>query len=293
MQLRALLVATVAVGVVVGSLGGCSGKKPVLPADQLWTEGNAAYDDEAYDYAIQKYKALLDQYPFDPNAEEAELKIANAYYAAERYPEAIAAYGNFERMHPTSQYLPSTEYHRGLAYLAQYTTSDRDQQPITSALTTFKNIVDRFPGTPWADRSQLRIRECREALARHEADVATYYLQQESIRAAESRLRGLLVDYPETDAAADALLMFGQAYDVREDPQAAKLAYATLVQLHPDVPGAREAREHLGADAAAPGDSLPTMIAYLDSARTLPDRANVPRTVSAYPDTGNASGAKY
>ena len=35
------------------------------------------------------------------------------------------------------------------------------------------------------------------------------------------------------------------------------------------------------------------MIAYLDSARTLPDRANVPRTVSAYPDTGNQSGAKY
>jgi hypothetical protein len=28
----------------------------------------AAYDDEAYDYAIQKYKALLDQYPFDPKA---------------------------------------------------------------------------------------------------------------------------------------------------------------------------------------------------------------------------------
>jgi outer membrane protein assembly factor BamD len=289
MLLRALLVVTVAAAV----LGGCAGKKQALPADQLWTEGNAAYDDEAYDYAIQKYKALLDQYPFDPNAEEAELKIAQAYYAAERYPEAIAAFGNFERMHPTSQYLPSTEYHRGLAYLAQYTTSDRDQQPIQSALTTFKNIVDRFPGTPWADRSQLRIRECREALARHETDVATYYLQQESIRAAESRLRGLLVDYPETDAAADALLMFGHAYDVREDPAAARLAYATLVRLHPDVPGAKDAREKLGADAAAPGDPLPQLVGYLDSARSLPDRANVPRTVSAYPDTGNASGAKY
>ena len=289
MLLRAFLVATVAAAV----LGGCAGKKPVLPADQLWAEGNASYDDEAYDYAIQKYKALLDQYPFDPNAEEAELKIAQAYYAAERYPEAIAAYGNFERMHPTSQFLPSTEYHRGLAYLAQYTTADRDQTPITNALTTFKNIVDRFPNTPWADRSQLRIRECREALARHEADVATYYLQQESIRAAESRLRGLLVDYPETDAAADSLLQFGQAYEVREDPQASKLAYATLVRLHPDVPGAREARERLGADAAAPGDPLPAMIAYLDSARSLPDRANVPRTVSAYPDTGNASGQRY
>src|SRR5215468_2459770 len=90
--------------VLVGVLGalGCSGKKPIVPADTLWTEANDAYNDEAYDLAIQKYKALLDQYPFDPHAEEAELKIAQAYYAVQRYPEAIAAFGNFERMHPTS-----------------------------------------------------------------------------------------------------------------------------------------------------------------------------------------------
>jgi outer membrane protein assembly factor BamD len=275
-------------------LAACSGKKPVIPADQLWTESNEAFDDEAYDLSIQKYKALLDQYPFDPNAEEAELKIAQAYYAADRYPEAIAAYGNFERMHPTSTHLPSTEYHRGLAYMAQATTADRDQQPITSALTTFRNIVDRFPGTPWAERSQLRIRECRETLARHEAQVAQYYLEQESMRAAESRLRGLLTEYPETDAAGDALLLFGRAYEEREDPDAAKLAYATLVRLHPNGPNARTAREQLGADGGADGvDPLPAMVAYLDMARSRPDRTSVPRTVSAYPDTGNASGARY
>jgi hypothetical protein len=59
------------------------------------------------------------------------------------------------------------------------------------------------------------------------------------------------------------------------------------------VPGARDARERLGADAASVGNPLPSMIAYLDSARSLPDRANVPRTVSAYPDTGNQSGQRY
>ena len=172
MTLRSLVLAAA----VATALLGCAGKKPLVPADQLWTEANEAYADEAYDYAIQKYKALLDQYPFDPHAEEAELKIGQAYYEAERYPEAIAAFGNFERMHPTSSFLPTTEYHRGLAYLAQYTTADRDQQAVKNALNTFRNIIDRFPGTPWADRSQLRLRECREALARHEGEVANYYL---------------------------------------------------------------------------------------------------------------------
>jgi outer membrane protein assembly factor BamD len=291
MKLRASLVAIVLTAVAVG----CAGKKPAVPADQLWTEANESFDDEAYDYAIQKYKALLDQYPFDPHAEEAELKIAQAYYSAERYPEAIAAFGNFERMHPTSQFLPSTEYHRGLAYLAQYSTADRDQQAVTNALTTFRNINDRFPGTPWAERSQLRMRECREALARHEAQVATYYLEKNSMRAAESRLRGLLTEYPETDAAAETLYTFGRAYADREDDEAAKLAYASVVRHHPDGPWARSAREALGGDGAPAGaaDPLPAFVAFLDAASTKPDRMAVPRTVSAYPDTGNASGARY
>lgn len=291
MMLRAVLVAIA----IAAAFTACSGKKPVLPADQLWTEGNQSFDDEAYDYAIQKYKALLDQYPFDPHAEEAELKIAQAYYAAQRYPEAIAAFGNFERMHPTSQFLPSTEYHRGLAYLAQYSTADRDQQAVQNALTTFRNIVDRFPGTPWAERSGLRIRECREALARHEAQVATYYLQHDSMRAAESRLRGLLAEYPETDATAETLYAFGRAYAAREDGEAAKLAFATIVHHHPSGPYAKSARDELGDDAgaASTADPLPAFVGFLDSASTRPDRVSVPKTVSAYPDTGNASGQRY
>jgi outer membrane protein assembly factor BamD len=291
MLLRGMFVA-IGLAVVVA---GCAGKKPAVPADQLWKEGNESFDDEAYDYAVEKYKALLDQYPFDQHAEEAELKIAQAYYAAERYPEAIAAFGNFERMHPTSTFVPTTEYHRGLAYLAQYSTADRDQQAVTNALTTFRNIADRFPGTPWAERAQLRIRECREALARHEAQVATYYLRKESMRAAEARLRGLLTEYPETDVAAEVLFAFGREYEDREDTEGAKLAYSTIVRHYPNGPFAKNAREQLGAEAstAATSDPLPALVAFLDTNRTRPDRVAVPKTVSAYPDTGNASGQRY
>ena len=89
---------------------GCAGKKRVLPPDKLWSEANHAFDDEAYELAADRYKALLDQYPFDANAEDAELKLAQSYYLSERYAEAIAAFGDFERMHPTSANLAQVEY---------------------------------------------------------------------------------------------------------------------------------------------------------------------------------------
>jgi outer membrane protein assembly factor BamD len=273
----------------------CSGKKPLVPADQLWTQGNQAMQDEAYDIAVQNYKKLLDQYPFDPNTEEAELKIAEAYFNAQRYPEAIASFGDFERMHPTSDNLPQIEYRRGMAYLAQHRSSDRDQQAIKNALESFRNIVERYPGTQWAARAELRVRECREDLAEHDADIAAFYLHRGSLRAAESRLRGMLTDYPDTEATARALDTFAKLYASRDEPEEANLALATLARYHPESPLGVDARQQLGAlDPAQGQDPLPMLVGRIDEMRTQADREKVPKTVSAYSDRpGMPGGARY
>ena len=274
--------------------GACSNKKPVIPADKLWAEGNQAYEDEAYELAIQRYKALLDQHPFDPNAEEAELKVAQSYYQNRKYAEAISAFGDFERMHPTSQNLAMVEYHLGLSYLEQASTSDRDQQSIVNAQTYFRNLVDRFPTSPWTDRAKLRLRECHEFLARHEADIAAYYLRHDNLRAAEARLRGLLNDYPDTDATADSLFTFANAYERRDEPQGASLALATLIRHHPEGPVAVQAREQLGRGAQpTEADPLPELLAHLDQMSTQSDRVKVKEAVSAYPTPPGGGSTKY
>jgi len=267
---------------------GCSAKKKVIPPEKLWSEAESAFHDEAYEVAVDRYKALLDQHPFDARAEEAELKIAQSHYLAERYAEAIAAFGDFERMHPTSPQLPFVEYHLGMSYLAQATTSDRDQQSHTNALTYFRNLTDRFPNSPWAEKARLRVRECREALAKHEADIAMYYLKQRNLKAAEARLRGLLTDYPETDATAEALYAFAQTYAARDEAEGATLALATLVRHHPDNPRGREARERLAdAKVSLDGDDPQNLLlGRIDRMRQQADRQKLPTTVSAYPDIG-------
>ncbi len=268
-------------------------RKPAVPSDKLWTEADQAMRDEAWEIAVQDYKKLLEQYPFDPNAEEAELKIAEAYFNSGRYPEAIAAFGDFERMHPTSDNLALIEYRRGMSYLAQHRSSDRDQQAIKNALDSFRNVVDRYPGTPWATRADLRVRECREELASHDAEIARFYLQRGSLRAAESRLRGLLTDYPETTATAEALDRFAKLYATREEPEEANLALATLARYHADSSLGRDARQQLGTlDPAQGQDPLPLLVAHIDAMRTQADREKVPRAVSAYSDRPGMPGGR-
>jgi len=271
---------------------GCAGKKEPVPPDKLWSEATQAYEDEAYEYAVEQYKKLLDQHPFDPRAEEAELRIAQSHYLAGRYAEAIAAFGDFERMHATSANLPEVEYYLGMSYLAQASTADRDQQVHSNAMTYFRNVIDRFPTSPWAERAQLRLRECREALAKHEAGVATYYLRRGNLRAAEARLRGLLTEYPDTDATAEVLFTFARAYDARDEVEGAALARATLVRHHPDDPLAREAREQLGKGGGSGldgDDPLPLLVSRIDRMHDEGARQKLPPNVSAYPEVGGVN----
>ncbi len=269
---------------------GCAGKKPTVPADDLWKQANQQLDDEAYEYAIDSYKKLLDQYPFDPHAEEASLKIADSYYQNGKYQEAIAAYGDFQRMHPTSENLPTVQYHIGMAYLAQASTSDRDQEPLRQALTYFANLVDRYPTSPWTEKARLRQRECRESLANHHRDIAAWYVRHKNIRAAESRLAMLLRDYPDTDAAAESLDLFAKEYRKRDDAESAALARSTLLAHHPNGPEADRARDD---GATVPSDDpLPKLLARLSTLSAQADRQQAPPTVSSYPNvppTGNTS----
>ena len=284
-----------AVLVVVVLTGGCAGKKRLVPSDKLWSEGNSAFHDEAWEVAIERYKALLDQHPFDANSEEAELKIGEAHYFAGHYAEAIASFGDFERMHPTSSNLAVVEYHLGMAYLAQSSPSDRDQQAASNARTYFQNLIDRFPGTPWAEKARLRLRECREAMAMHESGIAQYYLRHGNMKAAEARLRSLLADYPETDATAQALYVFAATYAKRKEPDGATLALATLAHHHPDGPLAADARRRLGTDGAAldGDDPLPRLVQRLDEMQGSADRQQLPRAVSAYPENAPSNPSPY
>lgn len=221
-------------------LAACSATRQ-LSADETFTAANENFEDGAYDAAIEGYKDLLDRHPFSEHATEAETRIARAYYLLGRHAEAIAAFSDFERMHPTSPDVPLVTYYLGMSYLKQMRPSDRDQSASQNAHAYFRAVIDRYPGTEWAQRSELRLRECEEVLAQHELYVIRYYLRHRMLAAAESRYRGLLEAYPHTEAAARALLRFGREYEKRERYRPASLSLRVLIETHPDNPLVGEA----------------------------------------------------
>src|SRR6185369_13255518 len=169
--------------VALALLIGCSAKKEKLSADEYYKNASKAFTDKNYPVAVNNYKELLDQYPFDEHSEEAELQIANAQYKSHHYPEAIAAYNDFQRMHPMSPHLPEVYYLLGKSYMDQMTTTDRDQGASENAHGWFRVVIDRYPESPYAAKAQHRIVQCRFSLADHELHIAKYYLTRGNLKA--------------------------------------------------------------------------------------------------------------
>jgi outer membrane protein assembly factor BamD len=192
-------------GVALLLLGGCSSTVQRLSAKEYYTQADEAFTKEDFTTAADQYRELLDQYPLNPYAEEAQLKIAYSYYLDKKYTEAIAAFGDFERAFPTSQHLPFVEYYRGMCYLEQMRSIDRDQSVTEKAHDFFKAVVERFPESSFAPLAEEKIAVCREAMAENELYVAQFSERIGNLLAAKARLRTIVEKYPETKVTADAL----------------------------------------------------------------------------------------
>jgi outer membrane protein assembly factor BamD len=230
---------------------GCAARRQPT-AEESYSSASEYFDTGAYEIAVREYKQLLDQHPFSEHVEEAEIKIAQSYYLMGRYAEAVAAFSDFERMHPTSPETPMVTYYLGMSYLQQMRPPDRDQAASESAYGYFRAVLDRYPGSEWAARAGLRLRECEESIAAHELYVARFYLRHRNLPAAEGRLARILASYPDTESAAEALLAFGDAYEERGLDGPARLAFEGVLVHHPEAPEAATARQRLGD---LPGES--------------------------------------
>jgi outer membrane protein assembly factor BamD len=246
---RAIALAALLALVLASACG--SSKQVVLPADDLYRAGTQYEQEEYFDAAIDQYKLLLDNYPLDDRAEEVELRIAKVHYANESYPEAIAAFSDFQRMHPTSPKLPEVEYTIGQAYMAQMDTIDRDLGAGNNAALRFESVITRYPRSEEAVQAREKLRETREHLASRELYIANFYYRRGKTRAARGRIIQLVSRYPETPAAQDGLRRLADDARSEGDEELAGLADAALQERI----GAAQAEA--ANEAAAAGGSGP------------------------------------
>ncbi len=243
---------------------GCTSVVKRPSAKEYFNTAEKAYRDEDYTIATENFRDLLDQYPLNPYAEEAQLKIAYSYYLDEEYSDGIAAFNDFERSYPTSPHLPFVEYYRGMSYLEQMRSPDRDQAVTQNAYTHFQTVLERYPDSSFRTLAEEKSRECRESLASSILGISAQYQRIGHLFAARVRLRSLVEQYPEAEASTEALARLEEVLTLEREPELAALAAKAYDFRTNTTLSAEQIRqlEQIGAvaeEVASPQDGQPSV----------------------------------
>lgn len=217
-------------------LAACGGSKikPQTSAEKYFQEGERYFEKNLYEDAISSWEKVRDTFYSPELSMLAELKIAETYYVSERYPEAASAFSDFLKQHPNDFRVPTILYRLGLSYYQQILSADRDQTHTENALSTFQELVQRFPSDQNAQEAGYLIQRCKTRLAEHEVYVGAYYLKRKLYKPAINRLEAVLQSFPDYYYRDEAYYYLAKAYLNDVQPEKAKII---LKQLFDQFPG--------------------------------------------------------
>ena len=194
-------------------------------AQEYYNAAKQEFDNHNWDAAIKLYEALEAKYPFGRFAQQAQIEVAYSYYKQGETASAITALEKFIKLHPNHQNLDYALYLKALVNfredlgpltrvpgLAQ-DLADRDPKSARESFEAFKELVTRFPESRYSDDARKRMAYLVNALARHEINVARYYLARGAYLAAANRAQDAITKFPTAPNKREALDIMVEAYD--------------------------------------------------------------------------------
>jgi outer membrane protein assembly factor BamD len=192
-------------------------------ADKLYTNAHDAMMEGNYTRAIKLFETLESRYPYGRFAQQAILEEAYANWRASEQAAASAACDRFIRTYPNHPNVDYAYYLKGLVYFREdqglfgyvyeLDLAERDPKQMRESFAAFKELVQKFPDSKYADDARTRMRYLTNALGLYEVNVAQYYYNRGAYVAAASRAQASLLNFPNTPANERALDLLAKSYD--------------------------------------------------------------------------------
>ncbi len=197
---------------------GCAGKKETLKTIEgnpeiFYKKGLVLFNKEMYSEALTQFQQLKTSFPDSPPfTVSAELKIGDCHFFKKEYVEALAAYEEFKKMHPTHEEIVYVQYQIGMSYYNQMLTLDRDQTSTKKALSNFEYLIANYPSSLFTEKAREKIGICKKRLADQEFYVGNFYYKDNKFQAAAARFEGLLAKFPKMPDEDKTLFFLGKSY---------------------------------------------------------------------------------
>jgi outer membrane protein assembly factor BamD len=221
-------------------------------AEGLFAAGMEALNAEQFARAVELFDLVEREHPYSSFATNAKLMSAYAEYSRNRYTEALGVLDRFIQLHPAHRDIAYAYYLRALSLYEQINDIQRDQRTTEQAMAALQDVINRFPGTPYARDARLKMDLARDHLAGREMTVGRFYLGRRLYTAAIGRFRRVIEDYQTTNHVPEALHRLTEIYLTLGLVEEARRTASVLGHNYPGSPWYQDSYALLveGAQAA-------------------------------------------
>ena len=182
---------------------GCSS----APVDEnnpvsLLKEAEEEIKSDHYQLAIDKLRMIKNKFPYSSAAIDAQLRIADVYFIQESFVESAASYEAFKDLHPKHEKTAYAMFRIGQSYYKDIpSTLARDLTPAQKAMEAYYSYLAHYPKGPDASEAAKGIAEIRILLADKELSIGDFYFNREFYDSAKPRYKKIIELYPDTPTA--------------------------------------------------------------------------------------------
>jgi outer membrane protein assembly factor BamD len=214
-----LILSAVAVSALMTSACFNRGERPRLayeerPVEALYNTGYQRLQSRRWADAIDYFQEVERQHPYSEWSRRAILMQIYAYYQNNNYAEAVAAADRFIALFPGNPSAPYAFYMKALCNFERITDVGRDQGYAQAALDGLRDVVRRYPGTPYATDATVKIDMVNDQLAGKEMSIGRYYQRAHQPLAAINRYKAVIDNeaYQRTSHTPEALYRLVEVY---------------------------------------------------------------------------------
>ena len=219
-----------------------------LSSEQVWSRAEDFYAHHKWQRARTYYTYLFENHPNEVLGRRALLRVADTYYEQGDQVNLVEAqykYRDFVNRYPTSEQADYAMLRMAMCSYKQMEKPDRDQGKTKEALEKFTDMLRTYPNSSLKGEAKTRRQDVLDRLAKHEHQVARFYIKRNSWNAAVQRLNFLIDTYPNYNDRAGAFYDLGTALHNLGRKGEAKLYFERVVTEFPQSDYADRAKRRL------------------------------------------------
>lgn len=184
------------------------------PVANLYNRGAQMLDRRRWAEALRAFEEVERQHPYSSWARRAMLMEAYAHYNANQYDQSIEDAQRFLALHPGNESAPYAYYLISICYFERILDVGRDQGTTERALAALRDVVRRYPESPYARDASLKMDMVYDQLAGKEMEVGRFYLTRDQHLAAINRFRIVIENenFQRTSHVPEALHRLVESY---------------------------------------------------------------------------------